>query len=84
MLKFRDDNLKEPLNTRSRRCGGLFDNVRVYILALVTAISLFLGGTGIYAQQLFVGSIESNEVLLYDGETGDFINEFVSQQGVAG
>ena len=79
MFKFRNENLQESLNTRSHRSRErLFGTVRVHILALVSAISFLMAAEVIHAQQLFVTSFNSNEVLRYDGTTGAFIDAFVT------
>lgn len=78
MFKFGSDNLQASLNTKSRRSRRrFFGTVRVYRLALLAAISLFMGAAIIHAEELFVSSTGSNDVLLYNGNTGNFINVFV-------
>ncbi len=80
MFKFRSGNLQGSQNTRSRRSRcWLFGSVKTHILALFTATFLFMGVAVIHAQQLFVGSGSSNEVLRYNGATGAFIDAFVTQ-----
>ncbi|MEK6224581.1 MAG: hypothetical protein N2A97_06970 [Thermodesulfobacteriales bacterium] len=50
--------------------------------ALIIAILLFplIGIWNVNAQELFVGSVLSNEVLRYNGRTGAFIDAFVSAE----
>jgi DNA-binding beta-propeller fold protein YncE len=82
MFKFRNGDLQASPKTKSRRTlRRLLGNVRMSILALVTAISMFMGAAVIPAAELFVSSFGRNEVLRYNGDTGAFVDAFV--QGVS-
>jgi len=78
MFKFNNGNLDvspKKKDSRIERC--IFGHMVMKVFMIVTAVLVFNGAAVIRASDLLVSSSVNNKVLLYDGESGDFIDIFI-------
>ena len=80
MYIFKNKSLQVLPNNERQIRERLFGGKALYIfMALAAATLLFIGTSVSYAQDLFVSSSQTDEILRYDGETGEFIEAFVTE-----